>query len=48
MTRLAADAALRRKLGEAGRRRIETEFMWAEKARHYCALYESVISQPAP
>jgi glycosyltransferase involved in cell wall biosynthesis len=48
MTRLAADAALRRKLGEAGRRRIETEFMWAEKARHYCALYESVISQPVP
>jgi glycosyltransferase involved in cell wall biosynthesis len=39
MTRLARDPELARRLGEAGRRRVEERFSFAEMARAYEALY---------
>jgi glycosyltransferase involved in cell wall biosynthesis len=37
---LVTDANLRRKLGEAARKRAEDNFSWAAVARHYLSLYE--------
>jgi glycosyltransferase involved in cell wall biosynthesis len=37
---LATDANLRRKLGQAARKRSEDDFSWAAVARHYLSLYE--------
>jgi glycosyltransferase involved in cell wall biosynthesis len=48
MRRLAASPDLRRRLGAAGRRRIETEFDWERKMDAMWALYERVANpQPA-
>jgi glycosyltransferase involved in cell wall biosynthesis len=37
---LTTDANLRRKLGQAARKRSEDDFSWAAVARHYLSLYE--------
>lgn len=40
MRRLAHDAALRRRLGEAGRRRFESQLSWCHFIRKLTAIYE--------
>jgi glycosyltransferase involved in cell wall biosynthesis len=37
---LTTDANLRRKLGQAARKRADEDFSWAAVARHYLSLYE--------
>ncbi len=44
--RLMSDAALRRRMGEAGRARIEEHFTWRETARRTAGLYEEVLGLP--
>jgi phosphatidylinositol alpha-1,6-mannosyltransferase len=46
MIRLAEDPALARKMGMAGRARVE-EFTWKRYARQQMAVYRSVLSGPA-
>lgn len=43
ITRLLADAPLRRKMGEAGRRRIESEFTWQRAAQKTVEVYREVM-----
>ncbi len=43
LARLLADAALRRRLGRAGRRRVEDKFRWAGAARQLAGVYGRVI-----
>jgi glycosyltransferase involved in cell wall biosynthesis len=45
ITRLAGDAALRRQMGEAGRRRVENEFDEAMVARQTVALLRSMLDE---
>ena len=45
--RLLADADLRQRLGQAGRRRIVGHFSWRETALRTQALYEEVLSERA-
>jgi glycosyltransferase involved in cell wall biosynthesis len=40
---LMGDAALRRRMGEAGRTRIEEHFTWRQTALKTAALYEEVL-----
>ena len=40
---LMSDAALRRRMGEAGRARIEEQFTWRQTALKTAALYEGVL-----
>jgi glycosyltransferase involved in cell wall biosynthesis len=40
LARLAADPALRQRMGQAGRRRIETELGWPQLAARYVAHFE--------
>jgi glycosyltransferase involved in cell wall biosynthesis len=44
--RLAADRALRRRLGEAGRRRVESMFLIERYVRDYEAVYARMIAAP--
>jgi glycosyltransferase involved in cell wall biosynthesis len=44
LLRLAADAGLRRQLGEAGRARTGHEFHWDDKLRLVRQVYQSVVS----
>ena len=46
LNRLLADEALRRRMGEAGRRRAEREFAWGAIARKLVAVYEKVLARP--
>jgi glycosyltransferase involved in cell wall biosynthesis len=50
MRRLARDPALRRTLGEAGRRRVVERFDWRAKIDHMIALYHEVagLAPPVP
>jgi glycosyltransferase involved in cell wall biosynthesis len=43
---LMADGELRRRMGEAGRRRVEERFTWRETARRTVQLYEEVLGCP--
>ncbi len=43
--RLLADADLCRRMGEAGRRRVEERFTWRETARRTVELYEEVLGR---
>lgn len=43
IARLMGDAALRRRMGEAGRSRIEEHFTWRQTALKTAALYEEVL-----
>ena len=45
LTRLAADAALRKSMGEAGRGRIPTEFDWTSRLALVRGVYEEVIEE---
>ena len=47
IARLMSDAALRRRMGEAGRARIEEHFTWRQTALKTEALYEEVLGLPA-
>jgi glycosyltransferase involved in cell wall biosynthesis len=47
LTRLAADAALRRRLGAAGRERTGREFDWEDKLRLVRRAYEEVVQDRA-
>jgi glycosyltransferase involved in cell wall biosynthesis len=47
ISRLAADANLRRKFGEAGRRLVEREFSAAQIARETRALYDRLLNRAA-
>ena len=40
---LLADEALRRKMGEAGRKRVERHFSWEQAAKRTLAVYEEVL-----
>ncbi|PKH37459.1 Glycosyltransferase involved in cell wall bisynthesis [Nocardioides alpinus] len=42
---LAADPALRTRMGEAGRRKIQTSHLWEQRVEQMIALYESVITE---
>ena len=44
IARLMSDAALRGRMGEAGRARIEENFTWRQTALKTAALYEEVLS----
>lgn len=43
LEKLAADEALRRQMGEAGRRRVNDEFTWQQIARQYLEVCKSVL-----
>jgi len=43
IARLMSDAALRRRMGEAGRTRIEEHFTWRQTALKTATLYEEVL-----
>ncbi|MEO5727148.1 MAG: glycosyltransferase, partial [Byssovorax sp.] len=43
LARFAEDPELRRTLGEAGRRRVESEFSFAEMTRKYEAIYDRLV-----
>lgn len=45
LTRLASDAALRRRLADGGRARVETEFTIEQTARRYEALYGELVER---
>ena len=42
---LASDPALRRRMGEAGRRRIRNEFLWERKGRRMQSLYRELAGE---
>jgi glycosyltransferase involved in cell wall biosynthesis len=44
IARLMSDAALRRRMGEAGRARIEDHFTWRQTALKTAALYEEIVA----
>jgi glycosyltransferase involved in cell wall biosynthesis len=47
MTALGTNPELRRALGEAGRKRVEDEYIWEKKGDRLEALYASVLASPA-
>lgn len=46
MQRLADDAELRQRMGEAGRALVKSEYSWEAKGRQLTALYESLANTP--
>ncbi|EFL53035.1 glycosyl transferase group 1 [Solidesulfovibrio fructosivorans JJ]] len=48
LARLAADAGLRREMGEAGRGRVRREFTWDTVIERHLALWEGLAHAPAP
>jgi D-inositol-3-phosphate glycosyltransferase len=48
LAQLLADPEMRRRLGRAGRRRVEREFTWARVAERTAAVYESLIPTAVP
>jgi alpha-maltose-1-phosphate synthase len=44
---LCADEPLARKMGEAGRKRVEEKFAWSSIAKQTARLYESLVAQKA-
>jgi glycosyltransferase involved in cell wall biosynthesis len=47
LLRLTGDAALRRRLGEEGRRRVQTEFRWPDKLDLVRRVYDEVARRPS-
>jgi glycosyltransferase involved in cell wall biosynthesis len=45
MKRIAADPDLRCRMGEAGRRRVQTEFTWEKKAEQFEAVYRTTLDE---
>ena len=45
IARLMKDAALRRRMGEAGRARIEEHFTWRQTALKTAALYQEILGR---
>ena len=43
MTRLAADTSLRRSLGDAGRKRVESRYLWPHKGEFYNSVYQRAL-----
>lgn len=48
MAELADDPALRRRMGQAGRRRVEAAFSWDHVVTRYLALWEELRREPVP
>ena len=48
MQQLASDPALRRRMGEAGRRKAATDYDWNAKVEKVLQLYREVIAYPRP
>jgi glycosyltransferase involved in cell wall biosynthesis len=46
MQQLAGDPALRRRMGEAGRRKAANEYDWNAKVEKVLQLYREVIAYP--
>jgi glycosyltransferase involved in cell wall biosynthesis len=49
--KLADDPSLRRSMGSAGRRRIESELAWEHQAPRYIAVYDQLsapVGAPEP
>lgn len=46
ITKLLRDPALRRRLGEAGRRAVETKYAWAEDRRRFLDAVEQPLRRP--
>ncbi len=44
ISRLLADDLLRKKMGEAARRRVESHFTWEEAAKKTVAVYEELLA----
>lgn len=44
MKRLAADGELRVRMGEAGRRHVESKYLWVEKSKYFSQIYTEAIS----
>ncbi|WP_462328172.1 glycosyltransferase, partial [Desulfobaculum sp.] len=47
LRRLLDDAALRRRYGVAGRRRVEQDFSWTTNAEQYAVLCRDAMLEPA-
>lgn len=47
MVRVAKDPEASRKMGDMGRRRVETRYLWDKKAADYAKLYEQAIGAAA-
>ena len=47
MSTLANDAALRQKLGEAGRKRVSEQFSWDKKGEALANMYHTLIKNGA-
>ncbi len=45
MRTLVADSELRSRMGASGRKRVEEHFLWPEKAKAFCQIYESVLEE---
>ncbi|WP_233231554.1 glycosyltransferase family 4 protein [Tichowtungia aerotolerans] len=43
MRRLAIDPALRKQMGDVGRKRVEEHFLWTAKVDAFCQMYESIL-----
>jgi glycosyltransferase involved in cell wall biosynthesis len=46
MQQLGRDPALRQAMGEAGRRHVETHYMWSRKVDHYRSIYAKILNEP--
>ena len=44
---LCADEALARRMGDAGRKRVEENFAWSSIAKQTTRLYESLVAKKA-
>jgi glycosyltransferase involved in cell wall biosynthesis len=45
INRVALDASLKRRMGQAGRRRVESLFGWKAVARQHLDLYEKIVAR---
>jgi glycosyltransferase involved in cell wall biosynthesis len=48
LLRLAGDAALRHRLGEAGRARVQRHYEWRRCVDRMCVLYEGLVTGGVP
>jgi glycosyltransferase involved in cell wall biosynthesis len=48
MRKLAADPPLREAMGNAGRRRIESQYLWKHKAAFYESAYARALRTAEP
>ncbi len=45
MQQLAGEPELRKLMGQAGRQRVEEQFLWSKKAEYFSDLYFEVIKK---